>query len=172
MFVSLGVKAATTLALVESMGLDVDYSSVLRWGLRLTRVASNMQAQAQGVDARALNEMVTRAKASAPVRSGNLVNGITGEREGEFYVFRASAVGPHDGADYAPFVEFGTRPHQRQVADESYFEGGARRSRRPGHPGTEAQPFFWPAARSVLAERRREQAQTLLADAAGNGAEE
>lgn len=169
---ALGVKAASTLALVESMGFEVDYTSVVRWGLRLTRVASNMHAKAQGVDANALNEMVSRAKASAPVRSGNLVNGITGEREGEFYVFRASAVGPHDGADYAPFVEFGTRPHTRPVADDSFFEGGSRRSRRPGHPGTEAQPFFWPAARSVLAERRREQAQTILADAAGNGADE
>lgn len=169
---ALGLKAAGTLALAESAGLEVDYESVVRWGLRLTRVASKMHAQARGIDNRALQEMVTRARASAPVRSGNLVNGITGERDGDFYVFRAEAYGPTDDANYAPFVEFGTRPHQRAVADDNFFEGGARRSRRPGHPGTEAQPFFWPAARSVLAERRQAQADTLLADAAGNGADE
>ena len=184
--VPLGIKAAGSLALAESLGFEVDIGSVIRWSFRVSRVAQNLSRRAESIDRAALERMVEIAKASAPVRTGTLVNGITGTREGVEYVFQASAVNPRDQLQYVRFVEFGVRAKRRgrsvragQVAvfnqsqfDEAYAGTGAtpgrfyrsmpmRRVYR-SHGGMEAQPFFYPAARQVLAERYRHQASEMM----------
>jgi hypothetical protein len=115
------------------------------------------------VDERAGEKIVDLARAAAPQASGRLFNGIETRREGDEIVVEASAINPGgrkggagEGADYARFVEFGTKPHGgRQGAEGDFFEGSSRPRSRPrrGHPGTPAQPFFYPSASEVLAER-------------------
>jgi hypothetical protein len=115
-------------------------------------------------------EMVDAARALVPRDSGRLYNGIAtaegGDQSGDWVEFSASAV--HErrpDVDYAHFVEFGTKG-RAIVADENYFASGGsaalprdapgraaiRRRKATGH-GTPAQPFFYPAARQVLAKR-------------------
>lgn len=163
--VGLAFKGAQLAVTAEMMGLDLDYTSIVKWGYCLTRAASKLAVDARAVDERALAEMVDLAQSRAPLRSGRLRAGITGEREGEVMVFRAAAQLNESTADYAPFVERGTRGGNRgrQVVDATYFERAharARKSRRT-HPGTAAQPFFYSSAEEVLARRRVDQAAVM-----------
>lgn len=166
--IGVATKLGGVVALADTLNFNMNPAAVLQWSSRLIRVANSLQASANGLDRAALDEMVETARASAPVRTGRLREGITGEREGDFFVFRASAVGLTDDADYARFVEFGTRPGRR-VADQAFFDAPARASRRKGHPGTEAQPYFWPAVRAVLSRRYGKQAQEMIAAAKSAG---
>lgn len=58
------------------------------------------------------------------------------------------------GAYYGPFVEFGTEAGQRggRASYVGLAQNRRGRTQRRTHPGTRAQPFFWPAYRSL---RRR-----------------
>lgn len=117
-------------------------------GLLKVKKALDRASSPQGDEAVAA-EMVARMRRDAPELTGLLREGITYRFEDGAWVVEAAASlqgarkrGQGEGADYAPFVEYGT-------ADRTYFAGDAR---RVGHPGTEAQPFFWQNAREVLAE--------------------
>lgn len=168
----LAVKALSLYGSAEMVGLDVDYTSIARWAYRITKTASKMQARAHRIDERMLDEMVAEAQARVPRRSGKLAAGITGEREGDVLVFKAEAQRDEESADYAGFVERGTRAGSRghQVTTATFYESGqsGRRKARRTHPGTAAQPFFYPAARLVLERRQAAQAQALLADASSD----
>ena len=129
-------------------------------------------------DSDALSQMIDEARANVPVDSGLLLNGITGEQHDDICVFMASAVRTVNGKqteDYAHFVEFGTAAGQRGASISygsreglfslppeatSAFPTSNRTPRRRRqyreHPGTEAQPFFYPAAEQVLGQRMRE----------------
>lgn len=163
--VGLAFKGAQLAVTAEMMGLDLDYTSVVKWGYRLTRAATKLHHDARAVDERALGEMVELAQSRAPLRSGRLRAGITGERDGETMVFKAVARLNDSTADYAPFVERGTRGGTRgqQVADATYFERAhaRRRKSRRTHPGTAATPFFYSSANEVLARRRIEQSEVM-----------
>ena len=60
------------------------------------------------------------------------------------------------GATYAPFVEFGTRPHRivpRRGKALRFLDrtGQVRFARAVNHPGTRPRPFFWPSWDEILA---------------------
>lgn len=164
-------------------GGAVFYDAAVRTGfvnadtilLALRQIGPRMARRARAADGSALQEMVNLAKSRAPVDSGRLLNGIEGYTEGEFHVFKASAVRTsstgRDSADYARFVEFGTaagvrsrsRAYQAQAGfydnPLTGFEAGPgrptprRRRQYRGHPGTRPQPFFYNSAREVMEKR-------------------
>lgn len=162
----LAFKAAQIYAGAQLLDLDFDPSEVAKWGVRLVRVAGRMQGHADRIDERALDEMVELARSRVPRRTGRLAEGISGEREGDAFVFKAEAQRDESSADYAPFVERGTRAgvRGRVVADPSTFElrAGIRRRSRRSHPGTEASPFFYSSAFEVLARRNVEHGAALI----------
>lgn len=137
----------------------------------LVRIAAKMAVKSRRIDRGALDDMVARARELVPQDTGLLYSGITGEETDDYFEFRASAqrvtAGGKKQEDYARFVEFGTAAGQRGVSAEidersdlydgtrtSAFVTGARRRRQyRTHPGTEAQPFFYPAADEALARR-------------------
>lgn len=158
-------KAAQLAVSAEMLGLDLDYTSVLKWGYRLAKAGNAIARHSAAVDERALAEMVSLAQSRAAHRTGRLRAGIAGERDGDVMVFRAEARRDESSADYAPFVERGTRAgtRGRVVADATFNElaNGRRRRARRSHPGTAAQPFFYSSAQEVLERRRIAQEQVL-----------
>lgn len=153
-------------------------SGIIDWprvALSIVRVGYNMVAQARETDRRSSDEWVNLARSRVPQDTGNLLAGIE-VRYGDGYAeWRASGervgLGGRQPADYARFVEFGTKPGQRggtssgasmegfyatDAASGSPFSGArvsrARRTYRT-HPGNAAQPFFYNSAREVLARR-------------------
>lgn len=155
--------------------------------LALNSLPDIIGRKAGEIDNAALQEMIRLARARVPQDTGRLLNNITGavERQGKqtIYVFRASAVrtarNGSESADYARFVEFGTRAgvRGRRIAGpsrEGFFTEGAAvddvrvpgravgRARRQyrSHPGTDPQPFFYPSVREVM-DRRANQYRAL-----------
>lgn len=130
----------------------------------ILKIANALSRRAARIDANARDDMVRRMQARAPRRTGALIAHIEGHAEGDVHVVSAIVHATRqggEGPDYAPFVEYGTGPHAI----------GARRpvaQRRQNHPGTEAQPFFWPVVSEVFAERRITM-DSILSDAAAEG---
>ncbi|HVL73322.1 MAG TPA: HK97-gp10 family putative phage morphogenesis protein [Beijerinckiaceae bacterium] len=143
--------------LVGVIGTDRIVGALVRHGLRLV-------TRSRALDRAAGPEMVEAMRARVPQDTGTLFSGITSSEEGGVVTVEASAENPR-ADDYARFVEYGTRPGLRggslsYAADEGFFSGQVRptpRTRRVyrTHPGTKAQPFFWPGAREVLERRGR-----------------
>ena len=181
---------------VVRTAVDLGGAELLMRGL--LAVVPRMMARARKVDRSALGDMVRRAQRDVAVDTGRLFNGITGEMDADgMAVFSASAVRVsgrgQEGADYARFVEFGTKPGLRgrpTVGDEAYFTRTEYfASGRPGlpgrqfrigrrlrrihhpHPGTEARPFFYGNARDVLAERGIAMQDVIAAAGADEGFE-
>jgi HK97 gp10 family phage protein len=121
------------------------------------------QAIAEGAD-----EIVAMQKRLVPVRTGKLRDSIkatfgakpAGSSAGlsaggavagdpDLTVWITAGGGPRESGWYARFVEFGTAPHTA---------GGKFENAR--HPGTKAQPFFYPAYRAL---RRRTKARITRA---------
>lgn len=134
---------------IPDLPLSIDGSGILglaQTGLRLSKLHRAItKANSPRGDERIAAEMVDRMKADVPRDSGALAEGITYRFEDGFWVVEAvshARRGDKEGADYAPFVEFGTEPHG-------------------GHPGTSAQEFFWQNARDVLEEYQAELADTI-----------
>lgn len=194
----LAVKGAQLYLGAQMVGLEMDPMDVVRWGNRLLKVADALGPHARAVDERALAEMVELARSRVPVSTAYLQGQISGVREGDEFVFSAIAHrqkdGGKQGVDYGPFVEFGTKPGNRDRAasradsrlvnraawDEAHPESSARpgrffdygrRLRRVyhPHPGTAAQPFFYNSAREVL-ERRGIAHENMLARATAEDA--
>lgn len=114
------------------------------------------------------NEIVAMMKNLVPVDSGDLRNSIGwtyGAAPAGSLVVKTIA-GPDDlritifagneAAYYARFVEFGTQGASRgqRVADTRRGAGYTRKSYRT-HPGTAAQPFFFPAYRAFRPRVKR-----------------
>ena len=144
--------------------LERDGSGIIGLAGALSKFASLSKALGKlssptGDEALAV-DMVARMQTDVPVLTGALQLGVSYRFDAGSWVVEAKASrnkkrGP--GADYAPFVEFGTAPHKsrnrrRAIADEAFF---SQQPTGSGHPGTAAQPFFWQNARDVLAEHRR-----------------
>lgn len=167
---------------VELIGLDNLISGLVKHGVRLALRSSE-------ADAGAMEEMLALMRQRVPERTGLLLNGIEGDIVDGVATVTASAIrtsgSGRESADYARFVEFGTkagvRGRSQPVADAQYFEvdlvAGYQRRRKPAypnrrsqrtHPGTPAQPFFFNSAREVLekrAERMDGAADAAAADA-------
>lgn len=150
---------------------DLRAAGILGWPemqFALTEIVPRLVGRAHQDNGRAIEAMVSLARSRVPVDTGRLVNGITGAVEGEYYVMRARAARDEGSADYARFVEFGTQPGRRSRRVEyqaltgfyanpvTGFESGpgvpAPRTRKQyrGHPGTQAQPYFFNSAREVM----------------------
>lgn len=94
-------------------------------------------------------EAVSEQKQLAPVKTGNLRRSI---RVGRVSAREAETIA---GADYAAYVEFGTRAHEIRPRTKSVlrFKVGSRTvyARRVQHPGTKAQPYMIPGAERAIA---------------------
>jgi len=120
------------------------------------------------LDQKSAEDMVSKMRANVPRDTSRLYNGITWQREGEEVRIIASAhsKGRSEGVDYAFLVEYGTHGGRRSRAAHRpmvvFGEGADRAEQRPTsrprriggyHPGTAAQPYFWPAVDEVMAKR-------------------
>lgn len=136
------------------------------WPLQeaLKDLSEELASRAKLIEEETLLEMIWGARLLAPHDTGLLHSGIVGENHDG--VFEFSAFAQHKkangklGADYAPFVEYGTEPHfQRSATPEDSSAFASARRRRLGkkyqHPGADPEPFFWPAVDFALAGRRR-----------------
>lgn len=165
-------------SLVEIVGLDNLMGALVKHGVKLA-------FRSRGVDAGAMDEMLSLMRERVPRDTGRLYNGISGEIDDEGVATVTATAVRDNGFDYAFLVEHGTKAGVRgrssQVADANYFDvdlvSGSATRRRPSkrstrrsgrtHPGTEAQPFFFNSASEVLAKR-----QQRLEDAADASAQE
>lgn len=125
---------------------------------KLVQLAPEADAALTKVNAEAGAEMVTLAKNFVPKKSGMLASTIRMEpaQSGGFRVAAGGAAttkkvrgGKGKPYDYALAVEFGTKGHV--VGGE--FAGAQ-------HPGTKAQPFFYPSFRIV---RKKQKARATRA---------
>jgi hypothetical protein len=118
----------------------------------------------------AADEVVQRMRALAPANSGNLKDAIkwtwgdapkgalrideirSGARAGQQYLTLRLTIyvdRGKDGAFYAHFLEFGTQPHA--LERNASVKRGLRQDAGGKHPGTVAQPFFYPGWRAQKA---------------------
>jgi HK97 gp10 family phage protein len=124
---------------------------------KLQRFPEVAEAEIKAAMEASANEIVALAKSLAPTDSGDLRNSIAwtyGDApKGAIVLGRVKASNSGNlritvyagGPDayYARFIEFGTAPH---------INGG--RFAGSGHPGTSAQPFFYPAYRAARKRAR------------------
>jgi hypothetical protein len=172
-FASGSTAGARANALFEVVGWE-------RTARAVFRLADSLAGNASSIDRAALGRMVDLARSRVPQDTGLLLSGIEGIEDAEGFEFRASAARSEGNtADYARFVEFGTEPGDRprrssgrasSIDIEGNDTSSARRAaRRKGHPGTEAQPFFWPSAREVLADLSARHREAMLASIDAEG---
>jgi len=124
---------------------------------KLQRFPGVVEAEIKAAMEASANEIVALAKSLAPTDSGDLRNSIAwtyGDApKGAIVLGRVKASNSGNlritvyagGPDayYARFIEFGTAPH---------INGG--RFAGSGHPGSSAQPFFYPAYRAARKRAR------------------
>jgi len=91
---------------------------------------------------KALLEVKNRVKTTAPVDKGNLKNNNYIEQKGFAGIV-------YNTMEYAPDVEYGTKPHVILPKNKSYLafkiNGKWVRTKKVNHPGTKPQPFYRPA---------------------------
>lgn len=138
---------------------------------QLVKFGVKAAIKAHGVDQSAAEQMVETMKSRAPVDTGRLVNGIAYSESDGMFTVEASAARDGD-ADYARFVEFGTKASS--FADSDYFAAGADSAgadlRSRGHYGdTPAQPFFWNSAKDTLHEWGQELSDVIDQSATEEG---
>ncbi len=115
----------------------------------ITRLANALRETGQAADAttqrvaiESANELLTNMEVLVPVDAGHLRDSLMVKVEPGRII-----IGPT--ADYAPFVEFGTKPHKISAKNKkalTFFVNGKKVTvRSVNHPGTRAQPFVRPA---------------------------
>jgi len=116
----------------------------------ITRLANAMRESAhdanittQQVMIESANYLLSEMQARVPVDTGELRSSLTVKVEQNRVL-----VGPT--AAYAPYVEFGTKPHEikpKNAGGVLVFNVGGRKvfAKKVNHPGTKAQPFVRPA---------------------------
>lgn len=106
----------------------------------------------------AIEEMLLRMRRDVPVDSALLKSGIVATFGPGGWMVKASAQRLKSnsssklGADYAPFVEYGTKASTKGQRKVSGRLKKRRRKALRTHPGNKAQPFFWQNAKDVFAE--------------------
>jgi Bacteriophage HK97-gp10, putative tail-component len=94
-------------------------------------------------------DAISEQKRRSPVRTGNLRRSI---HLGRVTSTSAETIA---GANYAAFVEFGTRPHEIRPRTKRVLRWkngtGYRYATRVNHPGTRAQPYMIPGAEAAIA---------------------
>lgn len=185
--------ALSTIDRQQMFGLAIIGVDILQ--NRMFKIVRFVEKRMKARDEDAAQEMVNRMRADVPRDRGDLFNGIRFWEDDGAFVVQASGVRTTAGGvqqeDHAGFVEHGTQPGQRgrkvsYVADSNYHtlsagigDGGVREtgrlSRRQrlqyrGHPGTDAQPFFYGNARDVLNEREAD-ADDIIGEAVDDDSE-
>jgi hypothetical protein len=122
------------------------------------KYGTRLALRSDGLNERAVRWIVDDMRARVPVDTGALLNSIRTWREGRFWVVTADASNPRDGSDYGYWVEYGTAGGERGVSRTTFASAGdpSQRISYRTHPGTEAQPFFWPAIEAGVARRNLE----------------
>lgn len=118
---------------------------------KLKAIPKAAEEEARKAVLQGANEVAAMQRNLAPVDDGDLRDSIHVTGPGETTPpysqpggsltareFQAIVTAGNSGVRYAHLVEFGTAPH----AQGGMFEGAQ-------HPGTQAQPFFWPAYRAL-----------------------
>ena len=95
-------------------------------------------------------DAIGEQKKRAPVKTGNLRRSI---RLGRITARSAETIA---GANYAAYVEFGTKPHEIRPRSKRALRwkdkgGGFRFATRVNHPGTRAKPYMIPGAEAAIA---------------------
>jgi len=94
-------------------------------------------------------DAITEQKKRSPVRTGNLRRSI---HLGRVTNTSAETIA---GANYAAYVEFGTRPHEIRPRSKKVlrWKSGTsyRYATRVQHPGTRKQPYMIPGAEAAIA---------------------
>lgn len=94
-------------------------------------------------------DAVSEQKKRSPVKTGNLRRSI---HLGRITARSAETIA---GANYAAYVEFGTRAHEIRPRTKKVLRWksgtGYRYATRVQHPGTRAQPFMIPGAEAAIA---------------------
>ena len=109
---------------------------------QIAQIPGKVSAEVKKAQDQNADEMVDLAKSLAPKRTGALAASIRAQPG-------ATALSTEVVADkfYARFVEFGTRG----ATEGDTVQDASGRTRKAGrtHPGTKAQPFFYPAYRAL-----------------------
>ncbi len=113
---------------------------------------------------RMIHEYIDSGKSFTP-RTGHLQRNI-GYREKGNFVYEIYA-----NAEYAPFVEFGTRPHVIKPKNKSVFswvKGYTRFfAKEVNHPGSRPYPFFYAEIEKRKEEVKREMVQAFMEEING-----
>lgn len=158
-------------------------SGVDAFAQALAQYSVKLVLRSKDIDAEAAADIVERAQAAVPRDSGRLFGGIQAQLADGVWTVTASAINPRGRfeMDYAFLVEHGTQAGERggrrggsvQVGGRSraggfnpetgrrYRVANANRRSARTHPGTQPQPYFWPAVNAVAEERALAQAEIL-----------
>ena len=125
-------------------GYSIDSTEVRHLALDLSKAPADVRAKAPLAVKRTLFAIEGSAKSGAPVDTGNLVNSISTDVDGDGM---GGVVGPT--ANYGADVEYGTQPHIIRPRDAGalhfFIAGVGIFTREVHHPGTAPQPFMSPA---------------------------
>lgn len=155
-------------------GVDAFANALAQYSVKLV-------LRSKSIDAEAAADIVERAQAAVPRDSGRLFGGIEAQLADDVWTVTASAINPRGRfeMDYAFLVEHGTQAGERggrrggTVAGRSragafnpetgrrYRVANASRRSARTHPGTQPQPYFYPAVDAVMEERGQRLAETL-----------
>lgn len=121
---------------------SVGSADVYRLAEALRRAGKDADATTQRVMIESANYLLTEMEARVPVDTGELRRSLGVQIEGNRVL-----IGPK--AAYAPYVEFGTKPHtiKPKTKRALKFRVGGQwiYAAEVHHPGTKAQPFVRPA---------------------------
>lgn len=121
---------------------SVGSADVRKLAEALRRSGHDAQATTQRVLIESANYLLTEMEVRVPVDTGDLRRSLGVRVEGDRVL-----VGPT--APYAPYVEFGTAPHEIRPKTKQALKfrvnGKWVYARVVHHPGTKAQPFVRPA---------------------------
>ena len=112
-------------------------------------VTEALESGLEGLLRRFADRVVEAARSKALKRSGYLASQISSVVEKDSAAIYAKA-------PYSAYVEFGTRPHlilpKRARALRFEVDGEVVFARRVHHPGTQPQPFLFPAVYEAIPE--------------------
>lgn len=124
--------------------------------LSLGRLKPAIRQEIDAAHEKNANELATLARRWAPAREGgnqDLKKSTKAVQEQSGGTIRWRVVSGDEVAFYARMVEFGTAPGKR--GDKATNASGRTRKVQRTHPGTSAQPYFYPAYRALRSRLKR-----------------
>lgn len=118
-----------------------------RFLLKLRRLKPAVRQEIEGATEKNARDVARLAKRLAPIDDGDLKASTKAVGETDGAAIRWRVVSGDEVAFYARMVEFGTAPGRR--GDTAVNASGRKRTVGRTHPGTRAQPYFFPAYRAL-----------------------